>query len=36
MALTACGGNRTEAANYLGIARRTLYRNMERLHITTD
>lgn len=33
-ALAACGGNRTEAANYLGIARRTLYRNMERFHIT--
>lgn len=30
-ALDACGGNRSEAARYLGIARKTLYRNMERL-----
>lgn len=30
-ALEACGGNRSEAARYLGIARKTLYRNMERL-----
>lgn len=33
-ALAVCNGNRTEAANYLGIARRTLYRNIERFHIT--
>jgi transcriptional regulator with PAS, ATPase and Fis domain len=30
-ALEKCGGNRSEAARYLGIARKTLYRNMERL-----
>lgn len=30
-ALEACGNNRSEAARYLGIARKTLYRNMERL-----
>lgn len=30
-ALDVCGGNRSEAARYLGIARKTLYRNMERL-----
>lgn len=30
-ALAKCGGNRSAAARYLGIARKTLYRNMERL-----
>lgn len=30
-ALKQCSGNRSEAARYLGIARKTLYRNMERL-----
>lgn len=30
-AIDACGGNRSKAADYLGIARKTLYRNMERL-----
>ncbi len=30
-ALERCGNNRSEAAKYLGIARKTLYRNMERL-----
>ena len=30
-ALAICNDNRTEAAKYLGIARKTLYRNMERL-----
>ena len=30
-ALDVCGGNRSAAAKYLGIARKTLYRNMERL-----
>lgn len=29
--LQQCGGNRSEAARRLGIARKTLYRNMERL-----
>ena len=35
-ALSACGGNRSEAARYLGIARKTLYRNMERLGMPTS
>ena len=35
-ALRRCGGNRSEAARYLGIARKTLYRNMERLGISRD
>lgn len=30
-ALSKCNGNRSAAARYLGIARKTLYRNMERL-----
>lgn len=30
-ALEACEGNRSEAARRLGVARKTLYRNMERL-----
>ena len=30
-ALEQCGGNRSEAARLLGVARKTLYRNMERL-----
>lgn len=33
-ALEVCGGNRSAAARYLGIARKTFYRNLERLHIT--
>lgn len=32
-ALMQCNGNRSEAARYLGIARKTLYRNMERLNM---
>lgn len=32
-ALEACGGNRSQAARMLGIGRRSLYRNLERLHI---
>ena len=35
-ALAACGGNRSEAAKYLGIGRRTLYNNIERLGIQLD
>lgn len=35
-ALRHCGGNRSEAARYLGIARKTLYRNMERLGISKE
>lgn len=31
VAIEKCGGNRSEASRYLGIARKTLYRNMERL-----
>lgn len=34
-ALKVCGGNRSSAAKYLGIARKTLYRNMERLGMGT-
>lgn len=34
-ALKMCSGNRSEAARYLGVARKTLYRNMERLGIPT-
>ena len=32
-ALEKCGGNRSEAAQYLGVARKTLYRYMDRLDI---
>lgn len=32
-ALSKCGGNRSAAARYLGIARKTLYRNIERLNL---
>lgn len=32
-ALEKCGGNKSEAAKYLGIARKTLYRNMEKLDL---
>ena len=32
-ALEQCGGNRSEAARLLGVARKTLYRNMERLEL---
>ena len=32
-AIRICNGNRSEAAKYLGVARKTLYRNMERLGI---
>ena len=35
-ALEQCGGNRSEAARYLGIGRRTLYNNLERLGIKLD
>ena len=35
-AFEACGGNRSKAARYLGIARKTLYRNMERLGMQTE
>lgn len=35
-ALQACGGNRSKAAKYLGIARKTLYRNLERLGMQTE
>ena len=35
-ALRICGGNRSEAAKYLGIARKTLYRNMERLGMSPE
>ncbi len=34
-ALESCGGNRSAAARRLGIARKTLYRNMERLGMGT-
>lgn len=34
-ALESCGGNRSAAARHLGIARKTLYRNMERLGMGT-
>lgn len=30
-ALEACGGNRSKAAEYLGISRRTFYRKLEKL-----
>lgn len=33
-ALEVCNGNRSAAARYLGIARKTLYRNLERLGIS--
>ena len=33
VALEMCGGNRSEAAKYLGIGRRTLYSNIERLNM---
>lgn len=35
-ALSACGGNRSAAARYLGIARKTFYRNLERLGIELE
>ena len=35
-ALEHCSGNRSEAARYLGIARKTLYRNMERLGLSGE
>jgi sigma-54 dependent transcriptional regulator, acetoin dehydrogenase operon transcriptional activator AcoR len=35
-ALQVCAGNRSAAARYLGIARKTLYRNMERLQMETE
>ena len=34
--LEETGGNRSEAAKYLGIARKTLYRNMERLGMSPE
>ena len=33
-ALKICGGNRSKAADYLGISRRTFYRHMEKLGLT--
>lgn len=35
-ALTACGGNRSQAAEYLDVSRKTLYRKMEQFGITSD
>lgn len=32
-ALEACGGNRSKAAEYLGISRRTFYRKLEKLNL---
>ncbi len=32
-ALEACGGNRSKAAEYLGISRRTFYRKLEKLEL---
>ena len=36
MALSACGGNRSEACKYLGISRRTLYRKLEEFGIGSE